>query len=303
MLSHLYKENRGKAYYVNKEFAQALSSIDKGIPIQLIPTPFSFYLQLPERLYTVNEFNVEGMLVSIGSAEYLDIEGPDIARDAICIGITSVIYNYSEHLPGECSPVAHLTINSPIKSGQTIADMLLQLENRIHTLTDLPIGGKSSDIYKQHLPLVLTALNTAVYIHSADPDIQKLAPLCEYSHKKRAQIKKGQPIPNELTVPVTLLNWNFHSKQVYSVDETIVSSHLRWQPCGPHRSQVKLILVEEHIRHYRKETQNEVPATDSETESPCHSLGNTTPPHGSDHLGVCHHQHTTDEILTESREA
>lgn len=103
--------------------------------------------------------------------------------------------------------------------------------------------------------LVAAAVNTAVYVNSRDPEIEELKPLRMYS--KQALSSLGQARRENLcTLPVKLVNWSYYRH--FNVDSTSVSAHLRWQPCGPGRRDVKLVWVKEHTRNYRQEESESV---------------------------------------------
>ena len=105
----------------------------------------------------------------------------------------------------------------------------------------------------QRLPVVRAVVNAVIYLHSRDPEILGLRPLHELSHKKRRAYRKtGQP-ENHCTVPLTLVNWDYHGR-VWLKDETSVQAHMRWQPCGPQRSEVRLVWVREHLRRYKQDS-------------------------------------------------
>jgi hypothetical protein len=53
---------------------------------------------------------------------------------------------------------------------------------------------------------------------------------------------------------VWLVGFGWLKPKLRHVDGCVVRSHYRWQPCGVGRSQVKLILVKEHERHFDRPT-------------------------------------------------
>ena len=106
------------------------------------------------------------------------------------------------------------------------------------------------------LPVYRAIINALIYLRSADPEIMKLRPLAELTNKKRVEEKHRVPVHNELTVPISVLNWGYHEGNSYSVDSSFVQTHMRWQRCGPGLSQVKLVWVREHERRYKKGEEN-----------------------------------------------
>ena len=95
-----------------------------------------------------------------------------------------------------------------------------------------------------------------IYVESKDPEIEALRPLRFYNNK---QLSKLLPSVKDslCTLPVKLVSWAYHGRN-YTKDETIVSPHLRWQPCGEGRQQVKLVWVREHTRKYNTSIQGEI---------------------------------------------
>lgn len=92
------------------------------------------------------------------------------------------------------------------------------------------------------------------YIRSADPDLRHLRPeIPKHASERKLKAFKAE---NPNLFPVTWVSWDWKRPRVYGVDETSVTGHFRWQPCGKRdpdtgiMTQTKLIWIDEHIRHF-----------------------------------------------------
>jgi len=86
------------------------------------------------------------------------------------------------------------------------------------------------------------AVKCLLYILSGEPNLQ---------NERGYAIGKGRKRNAKSRCPfdIVRVGYNFH-KKIYRVGEAQVSGHFRWQPYGPNMSKVKLIWIDEHIRHY-----------------------------------------------------
>lgn len=94
-----------------------------------------------------------------------------------------------------------------------------------------------------------------LYIHSGEPDLRAFRPMLKPRHsdpKKHVKAIERWRASNWFDIPVTLVGFDYQKPRQYAVDETFVDTHLRWQPCGPGRRQVKLVWVSPHVRHFKK---------------------------------------------------
>ena len=99
-----------------------------------------------------------------------------------------------------------------------------------------------------------TLINAVMYIHSLNPDVTHLKPVNQQTSRERKEtVKNGLDLNNSI-YPLVYVSWNYGKGVVYSKDSTIVRTHFRWQPCGPGRGQTKLIIVQEHERHFKNVT-------------------------------------------------
>mgnify|MGYP000533243118 CR=1 FL=1 len=50
---------------------------------------------------------------------------------------------------------------------------------------------------------------------------------------------------------MTFVGYDWKKPRVFGVESTTVTGHFRWQPYGPGRTQVKLIWISQHERHFK----------------------------------------------------
>ena len=122
---------------------------------------------------------------------------------------------------------------APLLDGKTIGDVL-DLSATLFTGTRLD-------------PKFIQLLTkTLLYINSGEPDLQDLKSVPCLTKKEK---KIRQHWRDHCPFDIVDVGYGYHGK-LFRVDETSVSGHFRWQPHGPDRSKVKLIWIDEHMRHY-----------------------------------------------------
>lgn len=109
--------------------------------------------------------------------------------------------------------------------------------------------GKIGPEAAKHYQYVLKAL---LYIMSGEPDLRAYRPpkTDTKNPKKIRQFLRQHA--EEPMIPMTLVGYDFKKPAEYRVGETSVTGHFRWQPYGEGRTKVKLIWIDEHLRHYKK---------------------------------------------------
>ena len=115
---------------------------------------------------------------------------------------------------------------------------------------------KYSTVSLNNMDFVNFCFNCLVYINSGDPDLRHMrAPKPPTTHKPK---KLRLWAKNHCTLDVTHVGFNFKKPVTFSVDETTVMGHFRWQPHGEGRKEVKLIWIDAHKRTYNKEVASEM---------------------------------------------
>jgi hypothetical protein len=236
-----FRDAAAKSYYIPKDFALALSRLNKKIPLTHLPKDFIGYFHFAEGTFVKDDGTpVEGTYVRLNST----INEKMIESSSV---------SPFEWESGE-KDWTFSQINVPLLN-ETAEDLLASVhrEGNFSIKTNVP-----SEAIPFRAALLTTVINAVLYLHSQDPEILKLRPIAEFTHSKRPEYKaKSGGNVNECTVPITLLNWSYGQGRQFSVDSTNVQTHLRWQPCGPEFSQVKLIWVKEHTRQYKKDLVDE----------------------------------------------
>lgn len=232
-ICQLFIKNNGRAYYLTPDFAKALSKIDREIPVKYLPDKFIGYFHLGGSL-SDEEGKVEGGYVAMGTAR-------DLGTYATSMDTPMLHISYI----GESSSVTKISL---LLEGRSLSE-LIQDAPVVWSDTGLKVA---ENVSSARLPVCCALLNAAIYANSQDPELLKLRPISEFSLRKGKEYKeKSHGNVNECTIPITLLNWNYHSPVRYHMDSTFVQTHMRWQPCGPRNSQVKLIWVREHERYFK----------------------------------------------------
>jgi len=244
----LWKDQNGKIYYVGKDFARALSNVDRDIPVSVLPSKLACYVQFAKGALFDESGEVDGAFLAIGTQEDTGVSPSDASSLDRVLVISYGVNNKDDQFGPE--QVACLSCEF---TQARIDDLASKVPNRDYYGTHMTEPSANSSELRSKV--YRAVMNAVIYAYSADPEIMKLRPLEEFSNSKRSELKKQLPVHNELTLPVQLLYWNYHEPVHYNVDETTVRAHMRWQRCGPGLMSVKLILIDEHRRHYRKDNE------------------------------------------------
>jgi len=247
----MFKQYGSKVYCIQKDFGQDLSNIDREIPIDHLSEQFMGYFYLPPGTIDDDDGDVEGAYVYIGKMK-----------------------NYPLKVRGVDNPEMKILAVSMHNRRMTTQSFGYVLGHYFTELTEDKVGamggnngfkgvdyryieGKVTEIgiepeaHKKRNAVYRLFVNAVLYLHSQDAFIDHLRPTADLSQTKKKQIEAQKGKVNECTVPVTLINWNYGQERTYSVGLTQVKSHLRWQRCGENFTQIKLIWVKTHERHYK----------------------------------------------------
>lgn len=88
------------------------------------------------------------------------------------------------------------------------------------------------------------ALKSILYIHGQNMDVKRMLAEKQTHNPKKNKQKRDNC---ESLFNYKLVGHSFHNKD-YRTDEWGVATHMRFQPCGPGNTQVKLIWVKSHTR-------------------------------------------------------
>ena len=225
-------------YKISENFFKLVKTLNRGIPCR------SVQLHNKYKYFIFNDTEFEGAFVT--SWDFSDAWDYDNERDTIennFLGLKIALTNK------EYDPTNMKVFNMAIVGSE------FNIENIDHVKNTKEMGGRetsciiySGDDIDKYYPTIVGILNTLIYLNSKDPDIEQLKPLRLYN-KKQLRIIGESKSKSVATVPIKLVGWSYYGRN-YSVDETMVSGHLRWQPCGVKNTDVKLIWINEHSRGY-----------------------------------------------------
>lgn len=242
ILRNIRKSKSIEVYRVSNNFFEDVKALRKQIPHAYITEEDQpFFISF--KPHKVGPFNFNGAYVQMFSKGY---------DGAACLNIMLTVADHYSVMMARS-----LMIVDPTGS----FDLATSL--REEAITEPPRTLIQSDmVFRDRAEarvfngMVTAIINTAVYTNSKDPDIENLRPLRFYDKKSISSISADRR-ENLCTLPVRLIHWNYHRK--FNVDSTNVRSHMRWQPCGPGRTEIKLIWVDEHVRHFNKSLDTTTP--------------------------------------------
>ena len=241
LLTQHFKQASGSVYYIKRELIEALSSVDKEVPLEVIPPEFSGYILFEKNTVFDEEGSIEGGYVSITK------------------GIKSGISDeFAE------SPIfwASYVPDNFLKKGVGISALLCELKkekiSKILSKTpnaDIRLFSKitpTKEIEEKRNRIWRLLLNTIIFINSKDPKIEKAPPIRSLGISKNEARRRKLTI-NETKLPVLILDKHFKIERNFSCDSTVVRAHFRFQRVGKGLRDVKLVLVREHERVYSNE--------------------------------------------------
>lgn len=235
--------NKGKSYYFPKPFTQALASMDRVLPVEYLPEKFIGYLHFADGGISDDGGEIEGAYVFLGNPDDLGIQmEAELGKRVFAVYYINKLQNKNGFwaIGKAVFPVLRETITEIGAKGNNI-DYIEGVKQNV-----------PAEVTQARLALWRAVVNAVLYIHSEDPEIAVPRPRIDLTRFQREEERRTKPAENLCTIPLTLVTWDFH-KTIYNVDSTVVRTHLRWQRCGPELSRVKLIKIEEHERHYKKE--------------------------------------------------
>jgi len=253
-----FRKESAPTYYVPKDFAQAISKLDREIPVDLLPSRWFGYIAFAEDSVFDADDEVQGAYVYMGPAEETPLRPENYSKRVLWISyVCKDVATNRDQISIAQAPSGDYALINFLSLGKLLVELkpekistLIRSVPELDFLSDVPktplaVAGDRDTVYR-------TIINLVLYINSVDADLVRAPSTNHLSNSQRAKRREeGKPI-NECTVPVTLVSWNYRRPSNYSVDSTPVETHMRWQRCGPRNSQVKLIWVKEHLRFFKK---------------------------------------------------
>jgi len=253
MFAEKFKQlSEKKIYRFNSKFLMALSRMDVELRSELLPqSEFSAYFSFEDDVLA----DADGERL-IGA--YVFLRKPVEGYDKMTEG-ADFVFSASVFPHGPSSGLHILTFGNPttliagIHLGATFSDSYFKV----------PVDTSGLSDFEKQLPrnnglldekVFRTLINAVMYLHSLNPDVTHLKPVSQQTSRERKEtVKNGLELNNSI-YPLVYVSWNYGKGVVYSKDSTMVRTHFRWQPCGPGRGQTKLIMIQEHERHFKNVT-------------------------------------------------
>lgn len=222
------KKNEGRVHVFGSKFLKALSRMDVELRPELLPPRFTAYFAFKDDVLA-------------------DRDGDKLIGAYVII--TPISEFPSDKVKGT-DLMLHLTVVP--ESGVD----LLTFGNPTSLTVGLTFGQKFSDVMtrfsvKSDEAVFRTIVNAVMYLHSLSPDVTHLKPVRYQTSREQRDTRRSGMELNNSPYDMVYVSWNYGKDIVYSKDSTVVRTHLRWQPCGPAFSQTKLIMVQEHERHFK----------------------------------------------------
>ncbi len=237
-LAWKWRRGPGQVYHIGKDFAQAISRVEKDIPLDLLPERFFAYFSFPEGTFFET---TEGYTAAVRGG-FIFIGPGDETTSKIAGGRRVVWINYDM-----VTPPPHTLEATQFN----FVNFMMPLEGSINALLDAaPTYWEGSPLDDNSI--IRAFINLAAYIHSTDPQLLPTRPAQTQSNSIRKEFFLKYGVANHCTLPVVFVSWAYKQPTVYSVDSTTVAGHFRWQRHGPEFSKVKLIWIEGHERHFKK---------------------------------------------------
>lgn len=239
-LGEMFFDRGRKTYLIGENFFEALASVDLKVkPSHIQATEDPIWIQYPRPIRIEPNADIIKASGSKDGAIYL--RGAFVSVDNV--GFTSgvkALHILTYFFDRNGKPV-------PNRTHQLTMTPLYRTDGIDCTIEEvLELGGDFS--FDRHHQLLL--LKILIYIASGDPDLRYLQkPSGSRSRREHEKYYEadGQDGYNQ---SVFLVGFDWKKPKIYHVDGCVVRAHYRWQPCGKNREQVKLILIDQHERHY-----------------------------------------------------
>ena len=239
-LAWKFVDSKASTYYLPKSFCRALSKIDRELRPEYLPKDFTAHLSFPSNTFVTHDgADIHGLYIRVTDRHEIAPKGP-FSRWVM------MSYIYTPAGETDLNEGAVTSVSFPLLEGLTVANSM----NEHFVRNGKPVG-EAARIPATNL-IATVAINAVLFINWEDQEIINLRPTrAKTTAEKKATIKTNGGHANNCTIPIKLLNFSFHGIQ-YTVDETSVRGHFRWQPYGPGKQKVKPIWIDEHLRTFKK---------------------------------------------------
>jgi hypothetical protein len=250
LMAKKFKKEKPKTYRLGKDFAEILAGVKNNIPVDRLPERFFGYVSVPTGVLRDDSGDIYGAYIYIGDAKetpahpslwgqrvlWMSIVGESPAADPEDFSVQHTLMELRGSFDEMYLSLKGLDTDMDAKS--------LEITTR-ETTEDLKAG---------RLNAARCFINTVLYVHSLEPNIDHLRPTNNMTNSERKKV--GDPHINMCSVPVFAVNWGY--KRMFSVEETFRREHPRWQRCGVGNADIKLIMVKGHIVRYSKGDSSEL---------------------------------------------
>lgn len=242
LIKKFVESQEKRVYHFGKALTQDLSKIDKEIPLDLLPESFLAYISFPPETISDEDGFCEGGYVGVFPAGSLDVSKMSFTKEEQASRVLWLTYQVNGIIASYLVPLVTTKLSD------------INLENFVHDYSfksDFSVTVPSEDIQKLRSVIYRTLFNCVLFLSCKNAEIEIAKPATQTGLSNKEILRRGGVI-NECTLPITFVNRAYHGIQ-YSKDSTHVRSHLRFQRCGPAYSQIELITVKAHERHFSKE--------------------------------------------------
>jgi hypothetical protein len=239
-----YSMGLSKVYKVAERFGQHLLKTNLDVPCECLSTKMgqSFLFELPFTLKSTDGSQHRTVVVAVTgwhSKPGIDIKSVTKEEESMYQDKAIAILAPDYSPEGQVLETSTYFV-SPLRPGATIEQTIQ--ENVMHMKGSL----LSMDLIRLVAKLLL-------YIDSGEPDLVA-EPVVACLTKKPKKLR--QHWRDHCPFETISVGYSYHGR-LYSKDASQVSGHFRWQTYGPERSKVKLIWIDEHVRHYKPEQRKE----------------------------------------------
>lgn len=239
LLTQHFKKHNSKVYYINKDLIDALSSIDKEIPLDILPTEFSGYILFEKDCVFDEEGPIEGGYVSITKGKNSGIL--DKYKESTVFWTSYIPDRFIKKFFGISALLCEL-------KPERLSGILSETPSRdVRLFETIPtpeqINEKRNKIWR-------ILLNTVILLHSKDPKIDRCLPAANLGLSKK-ELKRRRIDLNLTKIPIYEVERDFLSQRSFSCEKTFVRAHFRWQRVGKELREIKLVLVSEHERKFK----------------------------------------------------